>query len=234
MSAAGGRPAVRERAVRQILVAEHDPRVATYIDVGLRAGGFATARVTRGGEAARIASGSRYDLLVLDQNLPRGGLGVLDDLRGRGDHLPVIVLVGPADPHLVVTAFRHGADDCLAKPFHVDELVARARARLLDRDRAGGGGPVVCAGGVRLDARTRQATVGDRGIDLSSTEHLLAETMMRRAGLVLTREELLSHVWGPDADATPAVVDVYIRYLRRKLGAATIETVRDVGYRFRR
>jgi DNA-binding response OmpR family regulator len=134
-----------------------------------------------------------------------------------------------------VSALEGGADDYMPKPFRFAELLARVRLRLRQPDNNSTARPdVLNGGGVRLDVRTRRATVGGQQVDLSAREFALAEMFMLNAGQVLSREQLLDHVWGLDFDPGSNVVDVYVGYLRRKFGASTITTVRGAGYRFNR
>jgi DNA-binding response OmpR family regulator len=129
-----------------------------------------------------------------------------------------------------VAGLELGADDYVTKPFSFEELLARVRARL--RDDRHEEATMLRVGDVALDLRTRRADVDGRSVELTAREFALAETFMRHAGQVLSREQLLSHVWGYDFDPGSNVVDVYVRYLRRKLGGERIETVRGMGYRF--
>ena len=158
------------------------------------------------------------------------GFEVLERLRAQGSRIPVIVLTARDSVTDTVAALEGGAADYMAKPFKFDELVARVRLRL----RASGEASVdeLVDGDVRLDLRKRLAFVAGREVELSARELTLAEVLMRNSGMVMSREQLLSHVWGYDFDPGSNVVDVYVGYLRRKFGAGTISTVRGMGYRF--
>jgi DNA-binding response OmpR family regulator len=170
--------------------------------------------------------------MILDLGLPgRDGLDVLAELRRRGERLPVIVLTARDAVPDRVAGLELGADDYVTKPFSFEELLARVRARL--RDDRSEESTMLRAGDVTLDLRTRRADVNGASVELTAREFSLAETFMRHAGQVLSREQLLSHVWGYDFDPGSNVVEVYVRYLRRKLGDQRIETVRGMGYRFR-
>ncbi len=184
------------------------------------------------GLAARDAARSgEHDLVVLDIGLPvLDGFAVLKALRAEGCRIPVVVLTARDSVTDTVAGLEGGADDYMAKPFRFEELLARVRLRLAP-DRSGGELTVLTAGDLSLDLRTRRAHVDGRTVDLSAREFALAETFLRHPGQVLAREQLLSHVWGYDFDPGSNVVDVYVRYLRKKLGAPRIETVRGMGYR---
>ncbi len=216
--------------MNRVLIAEDEERIAGFLDKGLRANGFTTWVVDTGTAAARLARDDDFDLLVLDLGLPElDGLEVLRRVRARGDCLPVIILTARDSVIDTVAGLESGADDYMSKPFRFEELLARVRVRLAN-DRS----PeitVLTAGDLRLDLRGRRAHVGNKAIDLSAREFLLAETLFRHPGQVLSREQLLSHVWGYDYDPGSNVVDVYVGYLRRKLGPGAITTVRGMGYR---
>ncbi|MGA9870369.1 MAG: response regulator transcription factor [Rhodococcus sp. (in: high G+C Gram-positive bacteria)] len=214
----------------RILIAEDEPRISSFIQKGLRANGFTTTTVSDGPSAHDLASSGEFDLMVLDIGLPHmDGFEVLERLRGQMVDIPIIVLTARDNVRDVVSGLENGADDYMAKPFRFEELLARIRLRL-----ASSRVPeqmVLTLGELSLDLRTRRATIGDRVIDLSAREFALAEAFLRHPGQVLSREQLLSQVWGYDFDPGSNVVDVYVRYLRGKFGSARIETVRGMGYR---
>jgi DNA-binding response OmpR family regulator len=221
--------------VARILIVEDEPRIASFVAKGLRADGYVATVAADGREGLERALSGEFDLMVLDIGLPGlDGFEVLDQLRSQGSRLPVIVLTARDSVTDTVTALEGGADDYMPKPFRFAELLARVHLRL--RQSGEPGSPhddQLQAGGVRLDLRTRRATVGDRVLDLSAREFALTEIFMLNAGQVLSREQLLDQVWGFDFDPGSNVVDVYVGYLRRKFGAHTITTVRGMGYRFR-
>lgn len=214
----------------RILIAEDEPRIATFIERGLRAQGHSPTVISDGGEALEGARSGGYDLLVLDLGLPTmDGLDVLRTLRGEGSDLPVVVLTARDAVEDRVAGLDGGADDYLPKPFALEELIARIRARL--RPATPDAPATLVLGDLRLDLRTRRIDVAGRTIDLSAREFALAEAFCRHPDQVLSREQLLSQVWGFDFDPGSNVVEVYVRYLRRKIGSDRIETVRGMGYR---
>ncbi|HWH35087.1 MAG TPA: response regulator transcription factor [Acidimicrobiales bacterium] len=216
----------------RILIAEDEPRIASFLEKGLRANGFSTVVVDDGNEATSMARDGDFDLVVLDLGLPgRDGLDVLASIRRRGERLPVIILTARREVTSTVAGLDGGADDYVTKPFRFDELLARIRVRL--RAEATEETTLLRAGSVTLDLRTRRALVGEELVELTAREFALTETFLRHPNQVLSREQLLSNVWGYDFDPGSNVVDVYIRYLRRKLGSDLIETVRGMGYRLR-
>jgi DNA-binding response OmpR family regulator len=217
--------------VNRILIAEDEPRVAAFLDKGLRAHGFTTTIVADGVAASLMARDEDFDLLVLDLGLAgQHGFQVLRQLRGRGQRMPVVILTARDDVRDKVHGFEEGADDYVTKPFRFEELLARIRTRLRPEER--GEPKVLRASGIELDLRSRRVTANGRTMDLSTREFGLLETLMQHPNQVLSRAQLLSHVWGYDYDPGSNVVDVYVAYLRRKLGADAIETVRGAGYRF--
>ncbi len=214
----------------RVLIAEDEPRIAAFVEKGLRANGFATAVVGDGLSALDRARSGEFDLVVLDIGLPvLDGFAVLRALRAERCGVPVIVLTARDSVQDTVAGLEGGADDYMPKPFRFEELLARVRLRLASARQ--GEVTVLSVGDLSLDLRTRRASVGGRTVDLSAREFALAETFLRHPGQVLAREQLLSHVWGYDFDPGSNVVDVYVRYLRKKLGAERIETVRGMGYR---
>lgn len=217
-----------------ILIVEDEARIRAFITKGLKAAGYAALGVATGQEGIDHGLSGEFDLIVLDIGLPDiDGFTVLDQLRGSGVRTPVIVLTARTSVDDTVQSLETGADDYMPKPFRFEELLARVRLRLRSETDAPGGNAATALehGGVRLDLRTRRVTVDGAEVELSAREFSLAQELLEHPGQVLTREQLLSRVWGFDFDPASNVVDVYIRYLRRKLGGDRIETVRGVGYR---
>jgi DNA-binding response OmpR family regulator len=214
----------------KLLVVEDEERIASFLVKGLSGAGYRVDRVATGADALVRSRDSDLDLVILDLGLSdMDGFDVLRHLRGEARDLPVIILTARGQLEDRVEGFELGADDYLTKPFAFEELVARVRARLRSRN----GDPYALeVGSVRLDLRRRRVEIGGEQIDLTEREAELLETFLRRPNEVLSREELLSSVWGINFDPGTNIVDVYVGYLRRKVGEERIETVRNMGYRF--
>ena len=212
-----------------VLLVEDEDRIASFVEKGLRTRGFEVRRVVTGG-AALDAISDEVDIVVLDLGLPdMDGLEVLRSLREAWASLPVVILTARGDIDDRVAGLDLGADDYVPKPFAIDELAARLRARL--RARFDESLTRLHVGDLELDLIARRARLTGKIIELTSREFALLEMLMRHAGQAISREELLANVWGLDFDPRSNLVDVYIRYLRRKLGNSWIETLRGVGYR---
>lgn len=216
--------------MHRILIAEDEDRIAAFLEQGLRAAGYTTLVVADGPSAANAARDDQFDLMVLDLGLPfLDGTSVIAEVRNRGERMPILVLTARASTPDKVRGLELGADDYVTKPFTFDELLARVRVRLRDHGTAE---PVHRTfGDVQLDLRTRRVSVGGRTHDLSAREFTLLDVLLRHPDHVLSREQLLSTVWGYDYEPGSNVVDVYVGYLRKKLGPGRIETVRGMGYR---
>ena len=216
--------------MKRILLIEDEERITSFLEKGLTANGFTTATAATGADGLdRVRSGA-FDLVVLDIGLPDvDGFEVLQQLRARDKGLPVVILTARDAVTDTVRGLEGGADDYVTKPFRFEELLARVKARL--RDERTPEPTVLEVGGVRLDLRSRRILRGDDAIELSAREFALAEIFFRHPGQVLSREQLLSNVWGYDYDPGSNVVDVYVGYLRKKVGGELIKTVRGMGYR---
>ena len=216
----------------RILLAEDEIRISSFVEKGLRAAGFTTVTATTGPVALEHALSGGFDLLVLDIGLPGfDGFEVLRRLRAARVELPVIVLTARTSADDTLASLEGGANDYMPKPFRFDELLARIRLRMADATR--GVEAILAVDGLQLDLHSRRAIVRGREVELSAREFALAEEFLRNPDRVLSREQLLSRVWGYDFDPGSNIVDVYVGYLRSKLGAEHIETVRGMGYRLR-
>ncbi len=216
----------------RILVVEDEARIRAFLAKAFEAEGFAVDVVESGELGIERALTGRYEFVILDLMLPgRDGLDVLRELHRHQPTLPVLILSARSDLATKLRGFELGAVDYLAKPFSLDELLARARVQLR-RSRSADDGTVLRVGRLELHLASRQARVGERVTDLSDREFRLLHMLLLHAGEVISRERLLSEVWGFDFDPRSNVVDVCVRRLRRHLGPeAPIETVRNAGYR---
>jgi DNA-binding response OmpR family regulator len=214
-----------------VLIVEDEPRIAAFVERGLRAEGFTVAVASDGSTGFALACDEQVDLVILDLKLPKlSGEQVLAKLRERRADVPVIVLTAKDAIDDRVRNLNAGADDYLTKPFSFAELLARVHARLRARDQSTSA--ALQLSGVTLDLHRRTVTVEDRPIDLTAREFALLETFMRHPGQVLSQVQLMDRVWGYDFEPGSNVVEVYVGYLRRKVGKHRIETVRGAGYRF--
>jgi DNA-binding response OmpR family regulator len=219
-------------AVMRILVIEDEPRILGFLVRGLEAEGFGVDAARNGAEGLKRARRDTYDLVLLDLLLPGlDGLSVLHELNRAKPELPVVILSARSDLPTKLRGFGLGATDYLSKPFSFDELVARIRVQLR-KARDAENGHVLRVGTIALDLARREAHVGSSTAQLSDREFRVLHHLVEHAGEVISRERLLSEVWGYHFDPGSNVVDVCIRRLRKKLGAeAPIETVRHAGYR---
>jgi DNA-binding response OmpR family regulator len=216
----------------RILVVEDEARIRAFLARALKSEGFTVDGVADGEEGMRLALTGNYELLILDLVLPgRDGFEVLSEIHSQQPSLPILVVSARNDLATKLRGFELGAVDFVGKPFSLEELIARTRVQVR---RIGGAehGPVLRAGVLVLDVARRQARAGEIVADLSDREFRLLRFMMLHPGEVISRERLLSAVWGFDFDPRSNVVDVCVRRLRRQLGSdVPIETVRNAGYR---
>jgi two-component system copper resistance phosphate regulon response regulator CusR len=220
------------RAFMRILVIEDEPRILGFLVRGLEAEGFAVDAARNGSEGLKRARRHSYDLVLLDLLLPGlDGLSVLNELNHSRPELPVVIVSARSDLQTKLRGFGLGAADYLSKPFSFDELIARIRVQLR-KAKQGETGHVVQAGTLALDLARREAQFGSVKAQLSDREFRVLHHLVEHPGEVISRERLLSEVWGYHFDPGSNVVDVCIRRLRKKLGDdAPIETVRHAGYR---
>jgi two-component system, OmpR family, response regulator len=221
-----------------ILLVEDEKKIVEFVCAGFREQGFTVDHCGDGNEGFARAEAHEYDVIVLDIMLPgRDGLSILKALRKVGKTTPVLLLTARNELDDRVEGLNLGADDYMAKPFFVEELIARVRA--LQRRVSGERQNVLIVGDLRLDRITREVHWRSQSVDLTGREFNLIEYLMRSPGRVFTRTQILEHVWGYDFDPSTNVVDVCIQRIRKKIGAAEgsgspIESVRGVGYRFRK
>jgi DNA-binding response OmpR family regulator len=216
--------------VNRILIAEDEARIVSFLQKGLKAGGFTTTATADGEEALGLARSGDFDLMILDIGIPgKDGFEVLRELRGSGNRIPIVILTARDNVADTVAGLDGGADDYVTKPFRFEELLARVRVRL--RVESAPEHRVLTVNGIALDLGTCRAVVNGQPVELSAREFALAEVFFRHPGQVLSREQLLSHVWGYDFDPHSNIVDVYVGYLRKKLGSQRVVSVRGLGYR---
>ncbi len=201
----------------------------------MRSQGFTPTVASSADEVLQLAQGNEFDLILLDLGLPgKDGLEILEILRGQGIQTPIIILTARDDLNDKLAGLGGGADDYMTKPFRFEELLVRIRLRMKPKPIATiSDDLLLIVGDVVLNLRTRKAMVNDREVELPSREFTLAEAFFQHPGQVLTRQQLLDRVWGYDYDPGSNIVDVYVGYLRKKLGSELFETVRGVGYRLK-
>jgi two-component system, OmpR family, response regulator len=218
-----------------LLYVEDEAKIANFVCAGLKEQGFMVDYCDNGDEGYYRAVDNAYDVIVLDIMLPgKDGLAILKSLRRAGRNVPVILLTARNELDDRIEGLNLGADDYLAKPFFVEELVARIHAVV--RRVSGEGQNLLCVGPIKLDRITHKVTCNQQTVELTTREFNLLEYLMRSPGRVFTRTQILEHIWGYDFNPNTNLVDVCIQRIRKKLdsfdGASSIESVRGVGYRF--
>ena len=214
----------------RLLLVEDETRLARALARGLSAEGFSVEVAADGADGLERARHEDFDAVLLDVMLPRlSGYDVVRTLRAERNWVPVLMLSAKDGEHDQADGLDYGADDYLTKPFSYVVLLARLRSLLRRAPRPRPA--VLSSGDVRLDPSTRQVTVAGEPVPLTPRELGLLEYLLRSSGRVVTKVEILDHVWDSAADTHPNVVEVYVGYLRRKLGRPLVETVRGVGYR---
>ncbi|CAB4633750.1 unannotated protein [freshwater metagenome] len=221
--------------MQRIFLAEDSSRIASFIVKGLSSSGYLVDHVSDGNQVLPGLKRAKYDLLILDIGLPnREGLSILEELRGTGNDIPVIVLTARDSVETTVASFQSGADDYMSKPFSFEELLARVKTRIRTKSAeplTEKSNSVLTKGNISLDLVSRRVKVGPNEHELTAREFMMLELLMKNPGQVISREQLLDRVWGLDHDPGSNVVDVYVRYLRQKLGSEAITTVRGSGYK---
>lgn len=214
----------------RLLIVEDDPDLSEQLTDALRDAGYAVDLTGDGEEAQFLGETEPYDAVVLDLGLPNvDGMTVLERWRDSGRDMPVLILTARDRWSDKVAGFDAGADDYLAKPFRIEELMARLRA--LIRRSGGHASPVIECGRVRIDTRSSRVTLDGSPVKLTGQEYRLLAFMAHNLGKVLSRTELTEHLYDQDFDLDSNTIEVFIGRLRRKLGADVIETVRGLGYR---
>jgi two-component system, OmpR family, copper resistance phosphate regulon response regulator CusR len=214
----------------RVLLVDDEQRILNFVQRGLEAEGLAVDTARDGYEGQRLALSGRYDLIILDLVMPGlDGHAVLRSIITHDPSQPVLVLSARTDTPSKVRSLELGAEDYLSKPFSLDELLARIHARLRAAARVAPTRLVV--GAITLDVLRRRADAGAGPVALADREFLLLQELMANGGRAVSKERLLSSVWGFHFDPGSNVVDVYVRRLRAKLGANAITTIRGVGYR---
>ncbi|MDO4612984.1 MAG: response regulator transcription factor [Actinomycetaceae bacterium] len=217
----------------RILVVEDEPGISSFLSKGLEHAGYDVTVVDKGREAIRQIQDHVFQLMLLDIGLPDiDGFGVLEHVRGQGHKLPIIVLTARTSVDDTVAGLSQGADDYMSKPFRLEELIARVRLQLRKaHSQSNEADDVLEAGPIRLELRTHRVFVDGEPIELTPREFTMLQAFIEHPDQVLTRTQLLDLVWGFDYDPGSNVVDVYVRYLRLKIGMKRIATVRGIGYR---
>lgn len=219
-----------------VLYVEDEEKIANFVCIGLKEQGFVVDYCDNGNDGYDRAIDNEYDAIVLDIVLPgKDGLSILKLLRKAGRNVPVILLTARNELDDRIAGLHLGADDYLAKPFFVEELIARIYAVVR---RTSGAQNILSVGPVKLDRILREVTCDRHAVELTTREFNLLEYLMRSPGRVLTRTQILEHIWGYDFNPNTNVVDVCIQRIRKKIepigGTGWVESVRGVGYRFRK
>jgi two-component system OmpR family response regulator len=214
----------------RILIVEDEPSLLEQLARAAEGAGYAADRAADGDRADLLVRTESYDAVILDLGLPRvDGLTLLRAWREAGIAVPVLILTARATWHEKVLGIDGGADDYVAKPFRIEEVLARVRA--LIRRTAGHAAAVLRAGPIMLDPRAAVVTLHDRPVKLTSLEFRVLSYLMHHASRVVSSGELVEHIYAQDYDRESNTVEVFVARLRRKLGASAIQTVRGLGYR---
>lgn len=214
----------------RVLIVEDEPTIASQLAAALGSAGYAVDRAENGIDALALGSSEPVDAVILDLGLPQmDGLTVLKKWRSAGRTMPVLILTARDNWHEKVAGIDAGADDYLAKPFHMEELLARLRA--LIRRAGGHASAELACGELLLDTRAGRVSVGGRPLTLTSHEYRVLDYLMHHPGQIVSRSDLIEHIYAQDFDRDSNTVEVFIARLRKKLPDGAIETVRGLGYR---
>ena len=223
--------------MKRILIAEDDPHISSFLAKKLLTHNYITSVAEDGYQVLKLIAHHQFDLLILDLSLPgKDGEEVLEELRGQGQQIPIIILSARDQIKDKVAGLENGANDYITKPFSFEELLARMRLQLRSPQKPPEPklATVIEFDDLTIDLHQRTVKVSDRKIKLSNQEFILLDTLMRHPNQILSREDILNYVWGYNYDSSSNIVDVYVGYLRKKLGNDLIETVRGIGYRLRK
>jgi two-component system OmpR family response regulator len=213
----------------RLLIVEDEPTLGTQLKNSLEGAGYAVDLATDGEDGHYLGSTENYDAVILDLGLPvMDGLTVLDKWRKEGKTFPVLVLTARDSWSDKVAGLDSGADDYLAKPFQTEELIARLRA--LIRRAAGNASAEMIAGDVRLDTRSGRVTLAGEPVKLTAQEYKLLSYLLHHKGKVVSRTELIEHIYDQDFDRDSNTIEVFVTRIRKKLGADVITTIRGLGY----
>jgi len=222
-------------STEKILVVEDDATIARFVELELMHAGYSVSKASDGEEALALIEQESPDLVILDILLPSmDGMEIARRLRGRGDAVPILMLTALSEPKDLVTGFDAGADDYLRKPFEITELLSRVRALLKRAEGKRSPAPIE-ASGVVLDPSSRRATMKGKPLDLTAKEYDLLSYLASNAGRVISRDEIISEVWGGQQSSDSNVIEVFVCHLRGKIGDrdnTIIQTIRGVGYFF--
>ena len=214
----------------RILVVEDEHKIANSIKKGLEQENFAVDVAYDGSNGYDMATGEEYDIIILDLMLPGiDGMTICKNLRVEGNHTPILILTAKGQLEDRVEGLNNGADDYLVKPFAFDELLARIKA--LSRRPKLSHGEKLSAGNLELNTNTYEVKKGGKEITLSRKEFGLLEYLLRNKGKVVSKDQIISHIWDYEADVLPNTVEVFVKYLRAKIGKDTIKTIRGFGYK---
>ena len=214
----------------RILVVEDEHKIANSIKRGLEQENFAVDVAYDGSDGYDMATGEEYDIIILDLMLPgMDGMTICKNLRVEGNHTPILILTAKGRLEDKVEGLNSGADDYLVKPFAFDELLARIKA--LSRRPKLSHGEKLNAGNLELNTNTYEVRKDGKEITLSRKEFGLLEYLLRNKGKVVSKDQIISHIWDYEADVLPNTVEVFVKYLRGKIGKDTIKTVRGFGYK---
>lgn len=215
----------------KVLIVEDDHKIGSSIKKGFEQESWVCDLAFDGESGYDLASSEKYDLIILDLMLPKmDGVSISQNLRKDNVHTPILMLTAKGEMSDKLQGFASGADDYLIKPFAFEELVARAKA--LTRRPEQIADTKLESSGLEIDQKRQEVKKNSKTVQLSKKEYQLLEYLMKNKGSTVSKEDIISHVWDYEADVLPNTVEVFVRYLRKKLGKEIIQTVRGFGYKF--